>query len=112
MDIKKRKSGDVTIFDLKGKLFYGDDIGVLREAINAAIQANEVKILLNFKDLRMLDSSGLGELVRTYTSLKKAGGLVKIVFLTSRVKELLFISKLITVFETFEDEGAALDSFT
>jgi len=111
MKIEKRKNGDVTIFDLKGKILIGEGIDELREAINDSIKANEKKLLLNFNHVPYLDSTGLGEVVRSYTTLKKEGGMVKIVNLTQKVRDLLSVTKLITVFETFEDENKAVNSF-
>jgi anti-sigma B factor antagonist len=111
MKIEKRKNGDVTIFDLKGKILIGEGIDELREAINDSIKANEKKLILNFNQVPYLDSTGLGEVVRSYTTLKKEGGLVKIVNLTQKVRDLLSVTKLITVFETFEDEDKAVNSF-
>ena len=111
MKIEKRKKGDVVILDIKGKILLGDGIDELRETINGVIQSNETKLLLNFKEVPYLDSTGLGEVVRSYTSLKKEGGLVKIVNLTNKVQDLLSVTKLITVFETFEDEDKAVESF-
>jgi len=111
MKIEKRRKKDVTIFDLKGKILLGDGIDELREAINSCIEAKEIKLLLNFKDVPYLDSTGLGEVVRSYTSLKKANGAVKIVNLTQKVRDLLSVTKLITVFETFEDEDQAIGTF-
>ena len=111
MKIGKRKKGDVVILDIKGKILLGDGIDELRETINGVIQSNETKLLLNFKEVPYLDSTGLGEVVRSYTSLKKEGGLVKIVNLTNKVQDLLSVTKLITVFETFEDEDKAVESF-
>lgn len=111
MKIEKRKKNDVVIFDLKGKILIGEGIEQLREAINSTIKEKETKILLNFKDVPYLDSTGLGEVVRSYTSVKKEGGSVKIINLTQKVRDLLSVTKLITVFETFEDEDAAAASF-
>lgn len=111
MKIEKRKNGDVTIFDLKGKILIGEGIDELREAINDSIKTNEKKLLLNFNHVPYLDSTGLGEVVRSYTTLKKEGGVVKIVNLTQKVRDLLSVTKLITVFETFEDENKAVNSF-
>ncbi len=111
MKIEKRKKNDVTILDLKGKILIGDGIDELREAINNSIKENETKLLLNFKDVPYLDSTGLGEVVRSYTSVKKEKGMVKIVNLTQKVRDLLSVTKLITVFETFEDEDKAVESF-
>lgn len=111
MKIEKRTKSDVTIFDLKGKILIGDGIDELREAINNAIKEKDTKLLLNFKDVPYLDSTGLGEVVRSYTSVKKENGVVKIVNLTQKVRDLLSVTKLITVFETFEDEDKAVASF-
>lgn len=111
MKIEKRKNGDVTIFDLKGKILIGEGIDELREAINDSIKANEKKLLLNFDQVPYLDSTGLGEVVRSYTTLKKEGGMVKIINLTQKVRDLLSVTKLITVFDTFEDENKAVNSF-
>ncbi len=111
MKIEKRKKGDVLILDLEGKILIGEGIEDLREVINSAIKEKEAKILLNFKQVPYLDSTGLGEVVRSYTSVKKEGGTVKIVNLTNKVHDLLSVTKLITVFETFESEDEALKSF-
>jgi anti-sigma B factor antagonist len=111
MKIEKRKKGDVVILDLKGKILIGEGIDVLRDSINNTINEQETKVLLNFAEVPYLDSTGLGEVVRSYTSIKKAGGVVKIVNLTNKVKDLLSVTKLITVFDTFEDEDKAIESF-
>jgi len=111
MKIQKRKVGDVLIIDLKGKILIGDGIDELRDAINSSIKEKETKVLLNFGDVPYLDSTGLGEVVRSYTSIKKEGGTVKIVNLTNKVKDLLSVTKLLTVFDTFEDEEKAVASF-
>lgn len=111
MKIEKRKKDDVLILDLKGKILIGDGIDDLKEAVNNAVQANENKVLLNFAEVPYLDSTGLGEVVRSYTSITKAGGTVKIVNLTNKVKDLLSVTKLLTVFDTFEDEKKAIGSF-
>ena len=111
MKIEKRKKGDVVILDLKGKILIGEGIDVLRDSINNTINEKETKVLLNFGEVPYLDSTGLGEVVRSYTSIKKAGGVVKIVNLTNKVRDLLSVTKLITVFETFEDEDKAIESF-
>jgi len=111
MKIEKRKKGEVTIFDLKGKILIGEGIDDLREAINNAIQAGDRNLILNFEGVPYLDSTGLGEVVRSYTSVKKEGGMVKIINLTQKVHDLLSVTKLITVFETYEDEDKAVNSF-
>lgn len=111
MKIGKRKKGDVLILDLEGKILIGEGIEELRETINTAVNEKETKLLLNFEKVPYLDSTGLGEVVRSYTSVKKGGGVVKIVKLTNKVRDLLSVTKLITVFETFEDEEKAVASF-
>ena len=111
MKIEKRKKGDVVILDLKGKILIGDGIDVLRDSINSTVSEKETRVLLNFSEVPYLDSTGLGEVVRSYTSIKKAGGTVKIVNLTNKVKDLLSVTKLLTVFDTFEDEDKAIASF-
>ena len=111
MRIEKRKKGDVLILDLKGKILIGDGIDVLRDSINNANQEKESKILLNFAEVPYLDSTGLGEVVRSYTTITKEGGKVKIVNLTNKVKDLLSVTKLLTVFDTFENEDEAIASF-
>ncbi len=108
MQITKRKNGNVTILDVKGKILIGDGITELREAIDNEEGGN---LLLNFEKVPYLDSTGLGEVVRSYTTIKNKGGVVKIVNLTNKVKDLLSVTKLITVFETFEDEEKAVSSF-
>jgi anti-sigma B factor antagonist len=111
MKIEKRKIGNVTVFDLKGKILFGDGIDELRQSINAAIKDSEKQLVLNFADVPYLDSTGLGEVVRSYTTLKKEGGTVKIANLSNKVKDLMMVTKLITVFETFESENEAVKSF-
>jgi anti-sigma B factor antagonist len=111
MKIEKRKKGNVTIFDLKGKILFGDGIEELRQSINALLKENEKQLVLNFAEVPYLDSTGLGEVVRSYTTLKKEGGTVKIANLTNKVKDLMMVTKLITVFETFENETEAVESF-
>ncbi len=111
MKIEKRKKNNVLILDLKGKILFVDGIEELRTAINNAIKENEKNLLLNFAEVPYLDSTGLGEVVRSYTTLKKEGGTVKIVNLTNKVKDLLTVTKLITVFEAFENEDDAIKSF-
>lgn len=111
MKIEKRKVGNVSILDLKGKILFGDGIDELRQSINGAIKEGEKHLVLNFAEVPYLDSTGLGEVVRSYTTLKKEGGTVKIANLTNKVKDLMMVTKLITVFETFENENEAVKSF-
>jgi anti-sigma B factor antagonist len=101
----------VVILDLKGKILIGDDITVLRSSINELVKEKKLKLLINFEQVPYLDSTGLGEIVRTYTTLKKNGGETKILNLGAKVKDLMTITKLITVFEAFDDEDRAIESF-
>lgn len=111
MKIERRKKSGVVILDLKGKILTGDAITEIRVTINNLVKENETKVVLNFTNVPYLDSTGLGEIVRSFTSIKKIDGLVKILNLSSRVKDLMTITKLITVFECFEDEEKAINSF-
>jgi anti-sigma B factor antagonist len=111
MQIDERKVGDVTILDMKGKMTLGDGDEMLRAKINAIIQAGAKKILLNLGDVPYIDSAGLGEVVRTYTTVSRQGGVLKLLNLTKRIKDLLAITKLLTVFETFDGENEAVKSF-
>ncbi len=111
MKIEKRKHGNVTVLDLKGKILFGDGIEELRQSINGALKDKEKQLVLNFAEVPYLDSTGLGEVVRSYTTLKKEGGTVKIANLSNKVKDLMVVTKLITVFETFENENEAVKSF-
>lgn len=111
MKIQRRKNGEVVILDLVGKILIGDDISDLREAVNLVVKDKEKKVLLNFKKVPYLDSTGLGEVVKSYTTIKRIGGMVKILNLSSKVKDLMTITKLITVFETFDNEEEAVASF-
>jgi anti-sigma B factor antagonist len=111
MKIEKRIKKGVVILDLKGKILIGDDITVLRSSINELVKEKKLKLLINFEQVPYLDSTGLGEIVRTYTTLKKNGGETKILNLGAKVKDLMTITKLITVFEAFDDEDRAIESF-
>ena len=111
MQIEERVVSDVTILDLKGKITLGEGDEALREKINQLIGQNKKRILLNLAEVPYIDSAGLGEVVRTYTTVSRQGGNLKLVNLTKRITDLLSITKLLTVFETFETEPEALKSF-
>ena len=111
MQIDERKVGDVTILDLKGKLTLGDGDELLRNKINGLVQAGTKKIVLNLGEVPYIDSAGLGEIVRTYTTVKKQEGMLKLLNLTKRIQDLLTITKLVTVFDVFENEPDAVGSF-
>jgi anti-sigma B factor antagonist len=111
MQIDERKVGDVTILDMKGKMTLGDGDELLRAKINGVIAGGTKKILLNLGDVPYIDSAGLGEVVRTYTTVSRQGGVLKLLNLTKRIQDLLAITKLLTVFETYENEAEAVKSF-
>jgi anti-sigma B factor antagonist len=111
MQIDERKVGDVLILDLKGKMTLGDGDELLRNKINSAIQAGSKKLVLNLGNVPYIDSAGLGEVVRTYTTVSRQGGALKLLNLTKRIQDLLAITKLLTVFETFDSEDEAVKSF-
>ena len=111
MQIEERVVNDVTILDLKGKITLGDGDEILKDKINSLVLQNRRRILLNLGEVPYIDSAGLGEVVRTYTTVSRQGGQLKLVNLTKRITDLLTITKLLTVFETFESEPEALKSF-
>ena len=112
MHIEKRVVGGVTILDLKGKITLGEGDEALKDKIHSLIQQDRKRILLNLADVPYIDSAGLGEVVRTYTTVSRQGGQLKLVNLTKRITDLLSITKLLTVFETFDVEQDALNSFS
>jgi anti-sigma B factor antagonist len=111
MQIDERMVGEVTILDLKGKVTLNEGDEVLKDKINSLIMQNKKRILLNLAEVPYIDSAGLGEIVRTYTTVSRQGGQLKLVNLTKRITDLLMITKLLTVFETFEVEADALKSY-
>jgi anti-sigma B factor antagonist len=112
MQIEERVVNNVTILDLKGKITLGEGDEALKDKINSLVLQNHKRILLNLADVPYIDSAGLGEIVRTYTTVSRQGGQLKLVNLTKRITDLLAITKLLTVFETFDTEKEALQSFT
>jgi anti-sigma B factor antagonist len=111
MQIEQRQVGSVMILDLKGKITLGEGDEALKDKINSLILQGHKKMLLNFGDVPYIDSAGLGEIVRTYTTVSRQGGQLKLVNLTKRITDLLSITKLLTVFETFDNEPEALQSY-
>jgi anti-sigma B factor antagonist len=111
MQIEERTAGDVTILDLKGKMTLGEGDELLKDKINSLIHQGQKKLLLNLEGVPYIDSAGLGEIVRTYTTVSRQGGNLKLVNLTKRITDLLSITKLLTVFETFDSEKDAVASF-
>ena len=110
--ISERQAGDVTILDLDGKVTIGEGSVALRNAIRRLLGEGKNKILLNLGGVGYIDSSGIGELVSSFTAVNKEGGTLKLLNLTQKIQDLLAITKLLTVFDVFEDEGSALSSFS
>jgi len=111
MQIEERSAGDVTILELKGKMTLGEGDELLKDKINSLVHQGRSKIVLNLEGVPYIDSAGLGEIVRTYTTISRQGGSMKLLNLTKRISDLLAITKLLTVFETFDNEADAVRSF-
>ena len=106
-----RQVGDVTVVDVAGRITLGEGSATLRDVMRDMVSKNQKKILLNLGDVSYIDSSGIGELVSGFTTVTNGGGNLKLLNLNKRVKDLLQITKLYTVFEVHEDEAAAIRSF-
>jgi anti-sigma B factor antagonist len=111
MQISERTIGDVALLDVKGRITLGDGDELLKDKVNQLVNGGKKKIILNLADVPYVDSAGLGEIVRTYTTVSRQGGSLKLLNLTKRISDLLAITKLLTVFETFDSEQEAIKSF-
>jgi len=111
MKITTRTVGDVTILDCSGKITLGEGTMAVRNTVREVLKNGGRKIVLNLGDVNYIDSSGIGELVSTYTSVTNQGGKLVLLNLTKKIQELLAITKLLTVFQVHEDEHKALASF-
>jgi anti-sigma B factor antagonist len=111
LEVNERQAGDVTILDMSGAVRIGEGSIALRDAIRGLADTGKKKILLNLANVNYVDSSGIGELIANYTTVSRQGGQLKLLNLTERIQNLLVITKLLTVFDTYEDEGEALKSF-
>ena len=109
--MSSRQVGDVTVVDAAGRITLGEGASVFRDMIRDLAAKGDKKILVNLTDVSYIDSSGIGEMVSSFTTVTNHGGQLKLLGLTKRVKDLLQITKLYTVFEVFEDEPAAIRSF-
>jgi len=112
MQIEQRSAGEVIVLDLKGKMTLGEGDELLKDKINSLLQQGFKKVVLNLEEVPYIDSAGLGEIVRTYTTISRQGGSLKLLNLTKRITDLLSITKLLTVFETYENEADAVRSFS
>src|SRR5262249_37140803 len=111
MKANKRQMDGVTILDLSGRITLGEGSVVLRDTIRDLINGGDKKILLNLGDVTYIDSSGIGELVSAYTTVRNQGGDLKLLNLTKKVHDLLQITKLYTVFDVKDDEATAIAAF-
>ena len=111
LNIHERQAGDVTVLDMTGKITIGEGSVALRTGVRRLLEEGKKRILLNLGGVSYIDSSGIGELVSSYTAINKEGGQLKLLNLTQKLQDLLTITKLLTVFDTYDNEGAALNSF-
>lgn len=111
MRIDIRTVDGVTVLDIHGKITIGEESAELRNTVRSLLQAGKTKLLLNLGDVSYVDSSGIGELVSSYTTVSNQGGQLKLLNLTKKLRELLAITKLLTVFDSFDDEEKAVASF-
>ena len=110
--LNTRQVGDVTVVDVAGRITLGEGSSAMRDALRDLVTKNQKKVLLNLGDVSYIDSSGIGELVSGFTTVTNSGGQLKLLNLTKRVKYLLQITKLYTVFDVKYDEATAIASFT
>ena len=111
LNMKERQAGDVTVLDMDGKITIGEGSVALRSAIRRLLEEGKKKVLLNLAGVSYIDSSGIGELVSSYTAINKDGGQLKLLNLTQKTLELLTITKLLTVFDVYESESEAMNGF-
>jgi anti-sigma B factor antagonist len=112
LKISIRETEHAAILDLSGRVTLGEGLGDLRDSIREALSGEHKNILLNLANVSYIDSSGLGQLIGSYATITDRGGQMKLLNLQKKVVDLLQITKLLTVFETYTDETAALASFT
>ena len=111
MKIEARTVGDITILDCSGKITLGEGTMAVRNTVRDILKGDGKKIILNLEDVSYIDSSGIGELVSTYTTVTSNGGKLVLLHLTKKIQELLAITKLLTVFQVYDTEQAALSGF-
>ena len=111
LNISERQAGDITILDMDGKVTIGEGSVALRNTIRRLLGEGKKKILLNLGGVGYIDSSGIGELVSSFTAVNKEGGQLKLLNLTQKIQDLLAITKLLTVFDVYESEGEALGGY-
>jgi anti-sigma B factor antagonist len=109
--INVRETTDATILDMSGRISLGDALADLRDSIREALAGDQKNILLNLAEVSHIDSSGLGQLIGSYATVNSRGGQMKLLNLQKRVNDLMQVTKLLTVFETYTNEESALKSF-
>ena len=112
MQIEERAVGDVVVLDLKGRITLGEGDQLLKDKVNSLVNQGRKRMVLNLAGVPYIDSAGLGEIVGSYTTVSRQGGRLKLLNLTKKITDLLAITKLLTVFETFESEDEAVRSFS
>jgi anti-sigma B factor antagonist len=111
MKIAERTVGDIHMLDCSGKITLGEGTMTIRTTVLEILKRGGKKIVLNLKDVTYIDSPGVGELVSTYTTVVNQGGSLKLLFLTNKIREILAITRLLTVFQVFDSEPATIESF-
>ena len=111
MKIATHKVNDITVLDLSGRITLGEGSVQLRDTVKDLVSKGQKKIVLNLGDVSYMDSSGVGELVTAYTTVKNQGGELKLVNLTKKIEDLMAITKLVTVFDIHDDEAKAVAAF-
>ena len=111
MQIAERESGAVTVLDLSGKITLGEDGNLLKDKLQSLLHQGKKNILFNLAQVSYVDSAGLGAIVSAYTTVTREGGSLKLANVTKKLQDLLSITKLLTVFETFDSEDEALRSY-
>lgn len=111
LEVRERQAGDVAILDLNGSIRIGEGSVALRDAVRRLANDGKKNVLLNLGGVNYMDSSGVGELIANYTTLSRDGGQLKLLNLTEKIQNLLVITKLLTVFDVYDNEAEALSSF-
>lgn len=111
LTIETREVGQVAILDVRGRIVLGDEIHQLRDAVRGLVSEGKTKIILNLAEVDYIDSSGVGELVGCFTTVRNAGGELKLLNLSQKVHDVLHVTKLYTVFDIRDDEFTAVKSF-
>jgi anti-sigma B factor antagonist len=112
MKLSSRRVGNVMVFDVEGKILLGDGDVEIKQAVDELLSSNQKEILLNLAKVPYVDSAGLGEIIRCFTAVRKAGGNFRLLAPNQRLIDLLTITKLVNVFDWYGDEASALKSFS